>query len=311
MITFSAQKNSVPAVTILPTLEVIISVRKGDDPEPVWALWKRMTDFSTPFTPYVFDTCHVPLQLEKANEHHHDNIKSALYQTCQGNDPRNPIAWINRTFLDVDHQDCLPQYGCGLTLGWITAPDKPRGISFRVTVPDNKINELADLGIELARTWPDLWRWISIGYRFIPVQWYSTLMPEALEIISGRCKRFLGVDVGDIFGLYTSIWQNCLRTVNWMTFVCDDLIHHLEDTDFTRSNINFDRLNNGIVFKTGALPNFCDRNRNEPKAPFVDIDHRLSEIRANKALSFSPMWDTPHTIKWLNRFQDDRPFDLE
>ncbi len=304
MFAFSNKKDAAPAVTILPTLEAIISVRQGDDPKPVWAFLERMIEFTKPNTPYVFDNCRELLQLERACQHHHDEIRSALHQTCLRPDASCPIAWSTRTFLDVDHQDHLPKYGCGLTLGWITAPDQPRGISFRVTVPERKIDALAGLGIELARKWPDLWRWISIGYRFITVQWYSPLMADAFEIISGRSKRFLGVDVGDIFGLYTSIWQNNLRTVNWMTFVCDDLLHHLEDTDFNRSTYEFKPLHKGVLFKTGSLPSLCDRNRREPKTPFADIDHCLLKIRADKALTFSPMWDMMHTKEWLNRFKE-------
>jgi hypothetical protein len=311
MIIFSLPKAAAPAVAILPTLEVIISVRKGDDPKPVWNLCKKILDVTDANTQYVFDNCHEPLQLEKSTQRHYDEIRSALYQACLGPDTRFPIAWSYRTFLDVDHQDRLPECSCGLTLGWIAAPDQERGISFRVTVPDEKIDLLAKLGIKIAQTYPGLWRWISIGYRFITVQWYSSLMADALEIINGRSQRYLGVDVGDIFGLYASIWQNHLRTVNWMTFINDNLFHQLEDKNFKHSTIEHELLEKGILFKTGSLPILCDRNRAESIKPFAHIDLFLQKIRANNALAFSPMWDMLHATKWLNRFRDDRPFDFE
>lgn len=310
MISFSLNKDTAPAVTILPTLEALVSVRVGSDPKQVWAFWERMANYVRSHTPYVFDNCHEQLNLEKANTRHHNEIRSALHQACAGPDTSCPIEWAYRTFIDVDHQDCLPRHECSLTIGRTIGPNQPRGISFRITVPDEKIESLSCFGLELARTWPGLWRWISIGYRFVPVQWYSPLMADALRIIDGRSKRYLGVDVGDIFGLYTSVWQNHLRTVNWMTFVCNDLASHFKDSEFIHPAYEFESLQSGIVFKMGPRPSLCDRNRKDSKMPFSEMDNHLRNIRAEN-LIFSPLWDMKHTNNWLNRFQNKEHFGFE
>src|SRR5262249_25576077 len=148
-----------------------------------------------------------------------------------------------------------------------------------------------------------LWRWISIGYRFVPVSWHSRLLGDAHRVIFGRSRRFLGVDVGDTLGLYTSFWQGRIRTVSWCLFLAPDFVTRLdplpEPRQLRRSDVDVEPLGDAWRLGAGSSPLLGDLHRREDVSAYRALDRALRPVRASGGVNFLPPWDDETTAEWL------------
>jgi len=304
---FAVDLQSTPIVTILPSLEALISCRLGDDAEPLRSFWEHLVRDILPNTPYVFNTRQEKGNLNPVSKNNLFDIQEAFKQACKGPDRNHPIDWATMAFHDKQDANELPMYSCSCSIGWISNPGEPRGLSLRITVPHDKIEKLAELGRELALGWPGVWRWISIGYRFVTVPLFSSSISEACRIINGRCRRFKGVDVGDMYGMLTSYWQNKIRTVNWITIISSALLHNIDEQQINESNkenaVEIERLSIGLLLRAGKNPGLCDVNRQESAKAFRLMDQMLRPIRANDPITFLPLLTGEETSEWLRRWE--------
>ena len=304
---FSSGLDKPPIVQILPGLEALVSVRLGDDPSRLWEFWKRLVRDIQPQTTHVFDNRPEDGALQPATDNHKNSVRQAFEAACQGPGETHRIDWSTLNFVDNSDSDGLPEYSSSCSIGWIESADAPRGLSLRVTLPfDYPLDKLVVVGRELATNWPGLWRWIGVGYRFVPVCWHSKFTEDARKIIYYRSRRFLGVDVGEQFGLYTSFWQDWIRTVHWCTIVSRSLLDKLpEKASLYNHNtlpIEIEPIGNSLLFRAGPKPSLCDVNRQDNITDYSTTDQFLRPIRAARHVNFLPPWDAESTGAWLERF---------
>jgi hypothetical protein len=308
--TFSIEQGTPPIVSLLPGMEALLSCRLGDDPEPLWTFWKHLVRDILPNAPYVFDTRQEKGELKPATSQHIQDIQDAFRQACRGHNPSHRIEWATLSFHDRLHENEVPSYSCSCSIGWIISPEEPRGFSLRITAPHDAVPKLGVLGQELALGWPGIWRWISIGYRFVTVPIYSSLIESAIRITNGRSRRFIGADVGDTFGLLTSYWQDYIRTVNWITIISPELLRKTNEQQIlelsSASSIEIKRLGKGLWLRAGEKPSLCDVNRREDPTAYQLMDKVLLNVRASDPIAFFPLLNDERTHDWLNRWKTVR-----
>lgn len=306
---FSATQNAYPIVAIQPCLEALISVHIGEDPSLIWRFWKHLIHDVQQQTPYVLDNRPGIGLLKPVSGFHHDSIREAFEVACHGVDQEHTVDWATMTFIDAADEDKVPNYSCTCSIGWIEHPADPRGFSLRITVPVGYgWSNLLDLGRELGVNGSQVYRWITIGYRFVPVSWHTDLLGDSVEIIHRLSKRFLCVDVGDAFGLFTSFWQDKIRSVNFITIVSADLLERLGGIDRVYSlcepPVRAEKLHDNLLIQAGELPTVCDVNRRENPLAYRLVDRLLRPIRAhNDEIMLLPPWDIDSTQVWLKRFE--------
>lgn len=306
----STAQNSVPVAVIQPCLEALVSVHLGDDPANVWTFWQHLVHNIQPKTPYVFDNRLELGRLRPAGDEDRIAIRTAFGLACTGPSEKHHIDWATTSFVDTPDTDGLPSYSCTCTIGWVTSPAEPRGFSLRVTVPVGyPWEKLVDIGRELAVQWPRQWHWITIGYRFIPIGWHNKRIEESLNVIYGRSKRFLGVDVGDPLGLYTSFWQDWIRTVHWCTILPSAFLERLGGIQTLLCQLippieAETLLGETIMFRVCEKPSLGDVNRREDTSGYRALDSILRPIRSSGEVNFLGLWDAVSTKEWLERWQD-------
>lgn len=303
---FAAEPGAPPVVAIRPCVEALLSIRLGDDPAPHEAFWDALFAPVRPRTRHVFDNRPGEGALQPASERHASAIGDALDAAARGPDAGRAPAWATTTFVSSAGPDEIPEHSASVSLGWIQSARAPRGLSLRITTsPDADWGALAALAERLAGDWPKIFRWITVGYRFVTVPWHSQLLPEALSIVHGRSGRFGGVDVGDPFGLATSFWQDRLRTVGWVTIVSGALVDEaapgLDPTAGAGEGVEVKRVGGGFVLRAGESPSMLDRNRRDDPSCYRRADRALAPLRAREGVYFLPPWTEAESRTWLHR----------
>ena len=130
-----------------------------------------------------------------------------------------------------------------------------------------------------------------------------------MTLIHRRSKRFLGVDVGDLFGFYLSKMTGQLRTVGFVTVLAPAL---LESIELVRPDASVDLLSTtsvaGSLFvQAGGEPSVLDVNRSEPRDAYRAADTLCSPLRITGGINFFAPWDEKATARWLDRLQSGRP----
>lgn len=304
--TFAAEPEAPPVVAIRPCVEALLSVRLGGDPAPYRAFWDALSTPVRPWTCNVFDNRPGEGALQPASEQHVSAIDDALSAAARGPEAGPTITWATTMFVSSMDPDEIPEHSTAISIGWIQSPTAPRGLSLRITTPPTADwNALAALAERLADTWPHIFRWITVGHRFVTVPWHSQLLPEALSIVHGRSGRFRGVDVGDPFGLATSFWQDRLRTVGWLTIVSralvDEVAPGLDPAAVASEGVDVKRVGSGFVLRAGESASMLDRNRRDNPSCYQRVDRFLAPLRAREGVYFLPPWTERESRAWLHR----------
>ncbi|MDY6993351.1 MAG: DUF3396 domain-containing protein [Pseudomonadota bacterium] len=298
-LTFAIQADSPPVVAILPGLEVLVSVRLGCNVSPLISLWERLFQEVKAQLTYTYDN--TSKTATPLHQRSYRDIEQAFKTVCQGYQTEHPIPWATYCFTDAP--EGIAHYSCTCALGWITSANQDRGLSLRLTVPPHyPWAQLTHLGYELARDWPQLWRWITVGYRFVLVPWYSPQLEDAFLVLYHRSKRFVAVDIGDYFGLLASYWQNHLRTINYLTIISDDLLNQCH-IDPLAPQALFQKIpiENHMAFQIGEKPILGDINRREQLSGYQAVNQMLKPICTSESVALPP-WNLETTMAWLNRF---------
>jgi len=305
---FSSRPGSPPIVAILPTLEVIISVRPGDDPEPCNVLWEAMTRGQSRPLPYVADDRHGIGGPRPSTAQEHQAIAMAFEAACLGPQQRQRINWSGLQFQDTAHVDEIPVRTNACSVGALRSLEESRGISLRATYPfAHPWAESVVLAKRIATHWPDLFSWISIGYRFVSVSMHSARFEAATEVIRNRSMRFLTVDVGDPFGFHGSVWQYQIRTPLWTMILSSRILQRLGGDTLVRTQchgpLQCEAVGEGLLIRSGDSPMLGDVNRREDILAYQKVDRLLKPVRADRGVLILPPWDEGTSARWLQRFQ--------
>jgi hypothetical protein len=298
-----------PAVAaIRPALEVVISVRLGDDPGPGQALWQALARSQPQPLPYVVDDRLGLGAPRPATDEERDAIVDALECACIGPREGRRIDWSGMQFQDTAHVDEIPSRTCACSVGSIRSRLDARGICLRATYPfSHRWSDSVVLARELAAGWPDLISWIGLGYRFVPVSIHSAAFEAATEVIRNRSRRFLAVDVGDLFGLHSSVWQSQVRTPLWTMVLSSRILQRIGGTAHVlrqcEGSLRCEPLRGSLFVQAGDVPLCGDVNRREDVRPYRMLDRLLAPLRAAGGVLLLPPWDEDASIAWLQRFQ--------
>jgi hypothetical protein len=193
-------------------------------------------------------------------------------------------------------------------VGAIQDWNEPRGISLRTTYPfDHRWSASVLLVRELAAQWPDLFSWIGLGYRFVPVSMHSARFDAATEVIRSRSRRFLAVDVGDLFGFHSSVWQHQVRAPLWTMVLSSRILQRLGGMSGARvqcdASLRCEGLGDSLLIQAGDVPLLGDVNRREDLLPYVMLDRLLMPVRPDGGVLLLPPWDEAAATEWIQRFQ--------
>lgn len=309
---FSATADAPPVVAILPALDVVISVRLGDDPTPCQMLWQFLNRSQPQPLPYVVDD-RLGLGVPRpATDQERQAIPAALESACLGPQDRPRIDWSGLQFQDTAHVDEIPIRTYGCSVGVIRDRNEPRGISLRATYSfEHRWSESVLLAREVAARWPDLFRWIGVGHRFVPVSMHSVHFEAATEVIRSRSKRFLAVDVGDLFGFHSSVWQYQVRAPLWTMVLSSRMLERIGGRAHARAQcdgvLQCEPLGESLLIQAGDIPFRGDVNRREDLLPYRMLDRLLMPVRPAGGVFLLPPWDEDAAMEWLQRFQHTAP----
>jgi hypothetical protein len=305
---FSSRGGAPPVVSILPSLEVVVSVRRGDDPSACQMLWECLARSHRRPLPYVVDDrlgIGVP---RSATAQDHEALSDALKCACFGPEQRPRIDWSGLQFQDAAHVDEVPIRTQSCSVGAIRESNEPRGISLRVTYPfDHHWSDSVVMARDIAARWPDLFRWIGVGLRFMPVSMHSGQFEAATEVIRGRSRRFLAVDIGDLFGFHSSVWQHQIRTPLWTMVLSPGILDRIGGMAHARaqcdSPLRCEALGASLLIQAGDGPMRGDVNRQEDILAYRMLDRLLTPVRCRGGVLLLPPWDEVAAIDWHERFQ--------
>lgn len=297
-----SHNQAAPAVAITPCLEVLCSVRTGDDPRFVQGLFRRMSSEMMGVACYRWPEPAGSEESRRAASTDWDEGLDALTVACGRSG--HAIHWASLTFADQANASVPPGHSCTMALGWIEQPDAPRGISLRITkVGPGAWAQLEQLADELTHGWPGLIHWATVGPRFVPVFGPPERLAEGLCVIQGAARRFLAADVGDPMDLYASVWQGALRTVSWITIVGLPLAGQVNLTAGRLEHVEVSRSGGSWRLRAGVEPRLCDVNRRELRAPYQQADQLLRPVLAQDQVVFPRPWNRESTQQWLGRWE--------
>lgn len=300
---FPIGSQGAPVAGIRPCLEAVVSVRLGDDPGRVGAFWERLTGAAMARARHVCDHCS-PAGPQRAADGARSSVHRAFKIACQGPDQGPAVDWAALAFSDTAEPDQLAGWSATCSIGWIAEPTAPRGFSLRMTTPtDHPWGDLLELGRELASEWPGLWRWITVGPRFIPLSPASPQYELSRREVFARARRFVLVDVGEPLGLYTTFWQERLRTVAWGTLISSELAGEISIEGSIHPRLVVMPLRAGLLLRAGEQPILGDINRAEDLSVYLAMDRRLRAIRATSGVNFLAPWDAESSAAWLDRLE--------
>src|SRR2546422_5235532 len=148
----------------------------------------------------------------------------------------------------------------------------------------------------------DLFSWIGVGYRFIPVSMHSARFEAATEVIRSRSRRFLAVDVGDLFGFHSSVWQYHVRTPFWTVVLSSRVLQRIGGIAHARSQcedpLRCEPLGQSLLIHAGDVPVRGDVNRREDLRPYRMLDHLLMPVRPAGGVLLLPPWDEDAAMEW-------------
>ncbi|GBC62131.1 hypothetical protein DENIS_3094 [Desulfonema ishimotonii] len=302
--------HKIPILAVRPGIEVLLSLHVGDDPEVIWELWQYLTAKVAAKAMFVYDNRPDKGALKHTEEFHQTELREAFESACRGPEYPSRIDWASIRWADTDSADRLPAWSCSCTFGWISEYSDPRGCSLQVTVPfDWPMHKFSAIARTIAVQWHEILCWISVGFRFVPVCCHSRFFEESLAAIFYCSKRFLTIDVGDQLGLYTSFWQNQIRTVNWCTIVGPKLAALLpmmnveQYTKTAGKSIDIEDIGNSRCYRADEDPSLGDINRGESALTYQLLDNELHTIRADGGVNFLSPWGTKSSGEWLRRWR--------
>jgi uncharacterized protein (TIGR02270 family) len=306
------QPEPCPAVDIRPTLEVISSLVSNGRTTPLNSAWELLLREVAPSLRFRYDNRLTSRDASPLSSLHLQEILEVLHIDNHSGKPASGPEWTSVTLADQAKQECPPGCSLSCTFGPIEVATNQRGVAMRLTLSDSiNWSHLAEVATQIAGCLEDGWRWITVGYSFVYVPWYSTRMGEALVRTKGLCRRFKGVDVGDIFGLFTSYWQRHPRTAQWLTLISQQLLPERQlEANLAGDLVTVRPIQKGWLIKAGDTPSKVDVNRQEDARAYMAADMLLAILRPQAEICSLPAWNISESKDWFERFKisTDDPF---
>ena len=127
------------------------------------------------------------------------------------------------------------------------------------------------------------------------------------QSMENLCMRYLGIDLNDPFGNFTSYMLRGLRTINWQVGIPERRLSSLAPEQSEPLLVG-STLENGVRYwKTGANPSICDRNSagdHQSIAEYSALDRQLKSLKYVSSGSWMPNWRSDTYECWQNRWTD-------
>jgi hypothetical protein len=147
-------------------------------------------------------------------------------------------------------------------------------------------------------------RWGSAGFTY---SGYAIDFWERVhEGIHAHARRHLGFDPG-YYVSFMPAWYESLRTVNWLTFLGDELRTRVEKRKGglppPDALLGIYPAGPNLVLQAGAHPIVADVNRREHYGAYARADEIVRPVRARGGVHFLAPWSDATTERWLRRFE--------
>jgi hypothetical protein len=295
-------------VATLPCLEVLIAIAEGTKARSVLDIWGTMVASIDGRLRAGYDNVRWrgPLTNSASGDR---SINAAILAAAGGSLPDRGSTdfpdWASLSFVDVLDVDALPGTSAHCSLGWSRGRADPRGVSLRITVPNENTSwtTLLEMARDMAIGADPVWRWMTVGYRFVPPSFQSASLAESLRAIFQLSKRFRAVDVGDPLAIHTTDWISGIRSVGFLTALAPSMLieHGTPASDGLRA-ARFERVHGALFVYAGADPSCVDVNRGDSPDGYREADQICRQLRREIPLNFLAPWDQQSSAEWLNRW---------
>lgn len=141
----------------------------------------------------------------------------------------------------------------------------------------------------------------------------SRYSPELGESFAWqRSMRYPEIDIIRSVHDRHAVERNAVKTVSWLTLVCDTFLAELGGAKAIERSLGADvdriKAGGGLIFRIGPVPTISDRNRGETSPPYTKLYFALRPL-IEKAREQSPWFSTgcdnqdDQTESWYRRFE--------
>lgn len=233
-----------------------------------------------------------------------DSLRSKFVDASARSIRTQPVTILLNYMRNAD-----PKQACAtstrITVGDNFFPDDPRTISIFLRSSDTtawvdltKARKVisAILGNNLLCS--------TFGYGFACD--YEQVM-QVSQSMENLCMRYLGIDLNDPFGNFTSYMPRGFRSINWQIGIPELRLSSLAP-DQSEPLLAGTTLEDGVCYwKTGEKPSICDRNSiadHQAIAEYVALDRQLKSLKYISPILWMPSWRSDTYERWQNRWAE-------
>ena len=147
-------------------------------------------------------------------------------------------------------------------------------------------------------------RWASAGYTYSP--WLVSGFEVAGTKMAAHARRHVGYDIAEYVRLVQP-FHECIRTVNWLTFLGKDMVAKLREKGPLESSqqLAIQPVGDSLLVRAGDVPERGDLNRLQYPTAYLEADILLRPVRARdgRDMVFFGPWDEDQITDWLCRFE--------
>lgn len=281
--------------------------------------------------PHLRQTNHSHLaSMEPFVREHVDAFEAMVPATPEQSGPLSPVLEAVSADFSIDcnggaEVTHASPFGCGCicTASWKETPTWTG--ENEVEVPEEHPEVLGYIDLHVPPSWPAddfrkrvlaiasclRLRWATAGLTY--ATWLAYEVVEGPKTVYAHARRHPGFDVG--YSAILPIWQNAIRTVNWLTLLGPELHRKAErywrERFVTEGKVVVSKLGDNCVIQAGAEPEGGDLNRLDLPQAYIQADAMLRGIILSvpTGIVFPGPWDPSSVGDWLNRFRKHaRPY---
>lgn len=231
-------------------------------------------------------------------------LRSAFLEACALSIRTQPVTLLLNCKRDVG-QPLACAFSARFTVGPNFFPDDPLMISICLRSSDTRAwRDLVKARYVISTMMGTHLLYSTLGYGFA---FDSDQVMQVSQSMENLCMRYLGIDLNDPFGNYTSYMPRGFRSINWQIGIPERRLTSLTPAQ-SETMLGHTTLEDGVRYwRTGERPSICDRNstsHHHAIAEYAAIDRQLQSLKYISPISWMPNWRSDTFERWQNRWAE-------
>jgi len=203
------------------------------------------------------------------------------------------------------NENTAPADSLRMTLGSCPFPDDPAILNLSCTFgAATAWSTLEGLRDNLLLTLGPPFCSSTLGYGFVCDVNRFVSAAAQMELL---CMRYLGLDLHDPFGGYSSLQARGVRSINWQVCLAGAWVNSLGASSSTNLLKGGTPHHGSLLWKASDQPSYCDRNdpADHPTiAAYAALDAQFEPLKFVPRLPWFPGWDESTIERWATRWHE-------